>query len=125
MWPRPAPAMRPRQRRCPSAGIASGSGRDSPAMAVPWSPSCPRPAAALSQHCATSTLVRPARRGLHHEGMWLTSDEPALSPTIAKAMSTLSLDHRIDPQNLTDISAGVKLVVREKQTGAAGAPVEA
>src|SRR6185312_1106135 len=77
------------------------------------------------QRCATLTPTRPARRGLHHEGMWLTSDEPpAISPTIAKAMPTLSLDHRIDLQNLTDRFADVKLVVRKKQTGATGAPVK-
>jgi len=46
--------------------------------------------------------------------MWLTSDEPTIPPDIAKAMLTLSLDHRIDCRNLTDISAGVKIVVYEK-----------
>jgi hypothetical protein len=46
--------------------------------------------------------------------MWLTSNEPAISPSIAKAMLTLSPDHRINLQNLTDIFAGVKLIVREK-----------
>jgi hypothetical protein len=40
--------------------------------------------------------MRPARWGLHHEGIWLTSDKPTLSPGIAKIMLTPSLDYRID-----------------------------
>jgi len=37
-------------------------------------------------------------------------------------MLTLSLDHRLDHQNLTDISAGVKHVIQVRPTGASRAP---
>jgi hypothetical protein len=40
------------------------------------------------------------------------------------AMLNSILHHRIDRRTLTDMAAGVKLIVYEKLTGAARAPVE-
>jgi hypothetical protein len=70
--------------------------------------------------------MRPARRGIHHEWLWLTTDEAAArTPFIADSHAEFNPSISESTQRtLTDRSGGVKLIVYEKLTGATRAPVD-
>jgi len=119
-----------RHRQCCRDGGGDAPAQKAPTVAIPigrqrssMSPSCHQPVAACERRCASSTLMRRARRGIHHERLWLRAMNRRYR-RLSKSHGTLSLDHRIDDRNLTDISAGVKRIVPEKPTGASGAPVD-
>jgi hypothetical protein len=79
----------------------------------------------IQRRCAGLTTMRPARRGIHHEWMWLTSDEAALTPIIPDGHAEFNPSiTESTSETLTDTSAGVKLIVHEKLTGASRAPAD-